>query len=119
MSNRMDKVNKTLRKLLTASEELNGLLQNGSPESIVDKLEERESLLTDLIEQVSNGSNLEKEKATIRLILDLDKKNAELLEKRMNQTYESMTELLNQKRVVSNLKSFSKSKQKQVVDLLF
>ena len=118
MKNSTDNVSETLQHLLATSEELSTLLRDGDPESIIEKLRERESLLTQLNDQVTQGAKLEDEKSIVPLILDLDKRNAELLATRMNKTYESMTELINQKRIVGNLKSFSKSKPKQVVDLL-
>lgn len=119
MKTRNDTVNTTLQQLLTRSEELSRLLQEGSADALLEKLSEREHLLIQLHELAAEGINLEKEQATIRRILELDKHNAEQLESRMNQTYESLTELINQRRSVSNLKSFSKSKPKQVIDLLF
>jgi hypothetical protein len=114
-----ENINQALQSLRSASEELSGLLHEGSPEEILAKLHEREGLLGFLNHLAANATSFENEKSTIQTILEIDKRNTKLLDKRISKTYGSLTELIAEKRVVGNVKSLSLRKHKQLVDLSF
>ena len=117
------KMHGQLTELHSISKELNSLLMNGEAEVIIEKLKQRAVLLTEVQENstsVDNKSKQSKElKTIVNLIMNLDKKNMEVMQQKLTTVSDSITDLGKEHKAIRNLRSVTKKDHKQLIDFLY
>lgn len=122
MDTEFKKMQSYLSKLHSISRELNALLPDGETDAIFEKLKQRQEILTELQEKrtdVDNRSRQNKElKTMVSSIIHLDKKNLEVMQKKLKTASDSITDLGKEQKAIKNLRSVTKKDQKQLIDFL-
>ncbi|MCG8608643.1 hypothetical protein MJD09_27110 [bacterium] len=98
--------------------DLSRLLNAEDFDQAIKTLERRDVLLNSIKEQ-KDWASLSSKKSNIKSILELDRKNIALLNKKIKETQEAIVTLEKEKESVSNLRSLSKINQKQIVDFVY
>ncbi|MFQ5772507.1 MAG: hypothetical protein ACE5HX_18365 [bacterium] len=110
---------RALAEYYAITEQIGALLRDGDFDRVLDRIKQRENVLNSLREQLINGKDLSEEKSLINSILDLDQKNRDEIKVKIDNTYQSIRDLIKEKQSVNNLRSISKMRQKKIVDVLY
>ena len=112
-----------LMDLHSISKELSSLLIKGEAAAVFEKLKQRDEIFKDLQENSASVDNKNRQtieiKTIVNSIIDMDKKNMEVMQKTLNAISDSITDLEKEKKVIKNQGSVTKKDQKQLIDFLY
>ena len=112
-----------LTELHSISKELSLLLMKGEAAAVFEKIEQRGAILRDLQENGAGVDNKGRQnieiKTIVNSIIDMDKKNMEVMQKKINTISDSITNLGMEQKAIKNSRSVTKKDQKQLIDFLY
>ena len=118
-----EKMYGNLTELHSISKELSSLLMQGEAAAVFEKIEQRGAILKDLQENSTGVDNKSRQnleiKTIVNLIIDLDKKNMEVMQKKLNTVSDSITDLEKEQKAIKNSRSVTMKDQKQLIDFLY
>ncbi len=118
-----EKIYGQLTELHSISQELSSSLINGETDEVFKKLKKRAAILADLQENKSSVDNKSKQsievKAVVNSIINLDKKNMEVIRKTLNTISDSIADLGMEQKAIKNSRSVTMKDQKQLIDFLY
>jgi len=95
----------------------------GEAAAVFEKLKQRAAILRDLQENSAGVDNINGQtieiKTIVNSIIDMDKKNMEVMQKTLNTISDSITDLEKEQKAIKNLRSVTKKDQKQLIDFLY
>ncbi len=118
-----EKMHGSLIELHSISKELSSLLIKGEAAAVFKKIDQRGAILRDLQENSAGVDNKSRQnleiKTIVNSIIDLDKKNMEVMQKTLNTISDSITDLGMEQKAIKNLRSVTMKDQKQLIDFLY
>ena len=112
-----------LTELHSISKELSSLLMKGEAAAVFEKIEQRGAILRDLQENGAGVDNKGRQnieiKTIVNSIIDMDKKNMEVMQKKLNTISDSITDLEKEQKAIKNSRSVTMKDQKQLIDFLY
>jgi len=116
-------VHGSLIELHSISKELSSLLMQGEAAAVFKKIDERSAILRDLQENSAGVDNKSRQnleiKTIVNSIIDMDKKNMEVMQKKLNTVSDSITDLEKEQKAIKNSRSVTMKDQKQLIDFLY
>jgi len=117
------KMHGNLTDLHSISKELSSLLMQGKAAAVFEKLKQRAAILRDLQENSAGVDNKNRQnleiKTIVNSIIDMDKKNMEVMQKKLNIISVSITDLEKEQKAIKNSRSVTMKDQKQLIDFLY
>ncbi|MCH8873899.1 hypothetical protein IH824_14200 [candidate division KSB1 bacterium] len=118
-----EKMHGSLIELHSISKELSSLLMKGEAAAVFEKIEQRGAILKDLQENSAGVDNKSRQnieiKTIVNSIIDMDKKNMEVVQKKLNTVSDSITDLEKEQKAIKNSRSVTMKDQKQLIDFLY
>ncbi|MCH7677260.1 hypothetical protein IIA28_00445 [candidate division KSB1 bacterium] len=118
-----EKMHGSLIELHSISKELSSLLIKGEAAAVFKKMDQRNAILRDLQENSAGVDNKSKQnieiKTIVNSIIDMDKKNMEVMQKKLNTVADSITDLEKEQKAIKNSRSVTMKDQKQLIDFLY
>jgi len=118
-----EKMHGSLIELHSISKELSSLLMQGEAAAVFKKIDERSAILRDLQENSAGVDNKSRQnleiKTIVNSIIDMDKKNMEVMQKKLNTVSDSITDLEKEQKAIKNSRSVTMKDQKQLIDFLY
>ncbi len=118
-----EKMHDSLIELHSISKELSSLLMKGEAAAVFKKIDQRGAILRDLQENSAGVDNKSRQnleiKTIVNSIIDMDKKNMEVMQKKLNTISESITDLEKEQKAIKNSRSVTMKDQKQLIDFLY
>ncbi len=118
-----EKMYSNLTELHSISKELSSLLMKGEAAAVFEKIEQRGAILKDLQENSASVDNKSRQNLEIETIvnsiIDMDKKNMEVMQKKINTISDSITNLGMELKAIKNSRSVTKKDPKQLIDFLY
>ncbi len=118
-----EKLHGNLSEFHAISKELSSLLIQGEAAAVFEKLKQRAAILKDLQESSAGVDNKSRQnleiKTIVNSIIDLDKKNMEVMQKTLSTISDSMTDLEKEQKAIKNSRSVTMKDQKQLIDFLY
>ncbi len=118
-----EKMHGSLIELHSISKELSSLLIKGEAAAVFKKIEQRDAILRDLQENSAGVDNKSRQnleiKTIVNSIIDMDKKNMEVMQKKLNTISDSITDLEKEQKAIKNSRSVTMKDQKQLIDFLY
>ncbi len=118
-----EKMHGNLIELHSISKELSSLLMKGEAAAVFKKIEQRDAILRDLQENSAGVDNKSRQnleiKTIVNSIIDMDKKNMEVMQKKLNTISDSITDLEKEQKAIKNSRSVTKKDPKQLIDFLY
>ncbi len=118
-----EKIHGNLTALHSISKELSTLLMKGEAAAVFEKIEQRGAILKDLQENSTGVDNKSRQnieiKTIVNSIIDMDKKNMEVVQKKLNTISDSITNLGMELKAIKNSRSVTKKDPKQLIDFLY
>ncbi len=118
-----EKMYSSLTELHSISKELSSLLMKGEAAAVFEKIEQRGAILKDLQENSTSVDNKSRQnieiKTIVNSIIDEDKKNMEVMQKKLNTISLSITDLGMEQKAIKDSRSVTKKDQKQLIDFLY
>ncbi len=118
-----EKMHGNLIELHSISKELSSLLIKGEAAAVFKKMDQRNAILRDLQENSAGVDNKSKQnieiKTIVNSIIDMDKKNMEVMQKKLNTVADSITDLEKEQKAIKNSRSVTMKDQKQLIDFLY
>ncbi len=118
-----EKMHGNLTELHSISKELSSLLMQGKAAAVFEKLEQRGAILRDLQENSADVDNKSRQnieiKTIVNSIIDMDKKNMEVMQKTLKTISDSITDLGMEQKAIKNSRSVTMKDQKQLIDFLY
>ena len=112
-----------LIELHSISKELSSLLMKGEAAAVFKKIDQRDAILRDLQENSAGVDNISRQnlemKTIVNSIIDMDKKNMEVMRKKINTISDSITDLEKKQKAIKNSRSVTMKDQKQLIDFLY
>jgi len=112
-----------LMDLHSIGKELSSLLIKGEAAAVFEKLKQRDAILKDLQENSTGVDNKSRQtieiKTVVNSIINLDKKNMEVIQKTLNTISDSITDLGIEQKAIKNSRSVTMKDQKQLIDFLY
>jgi len=113
----------SLIELHSISKELSLLLMKGEAAAVFKKIDQRGAILRDLQENSAGVDNKSRQnleiKTIVNSIIDMDKKNMEVMQKKLNTVSDSITDLEKEQKAIKNSRSVTMKDQKQLIDFLY
>ena len=118
-----EKMYGNLTELHSISKELSSLLIKGEAAAVFKKMDQRNAILRDLQENSAGVDNKSRQnieiKTIVNSIIDMDKKNMEVMQKKLNTVADSITDLEKEQKAIKNSRSVTMKDQKQLIDFLY
>ncbi len=118
-----EKMHGNLIELHSISKELSSLLMKGEAAAVFKKIDQRRAILRDLQENSAGVDNKSRQnleiKTIVNSIIDMDKKNMEVMQKTLNTISDSITDLGMEQKAIKNSRSVTMKDQKQLIDFLY
>ncbi|MCH7754483.1 hypothetical protein IH970_05070 [candidate division KSB1 bacterium] len=118
-----EKMHGSLIELHSISKELSSLLIKGEAAAVFKKMDQRNAILRDLQENSAGVDNKSKQnieiKTIVNSIIDMDKKNMEVMQKKLNTVADSITDLEKEQKAIKNSRSVTMKDPKQLIDFLY
>ena len=118
-----EKMHGSLIELHSISKELSSLLIKGEAAAVFKKMDQRNAILRDLQENSAGVDNKSRQnieiKTIVNSIIDMDKKNMEVMQKKLNTVADSITDLEKEQKAIKNSRSVTMKDQKQLIDFLY
>ena len=118
-----EKMHGSLIELHSISKELSSLMIKGEAAAVFKKMDQRNAILRDLQENSAGVDNKSKQnieiKTIVNSIIDMDKKNMEVMQKKLNTVADSITDLEKEQKAIKNSRSVTMKDQKQLIDFLY
>lgn len=118
-----EKMHGSLIELHSISKELSSLLMKGEAAAVFKKIDQRGAILRDLQENSAGVDNKSRQnleiKTIVNSIIDMDKKNMEVMQKKLNTVSDSITDLEKEQKAIKNSRSVTMKDQKQLIDFLY
>ena len=118
-----EKMHGSLIELHSISKELSSLLIKGEAAAVFKKIDQRDAILRDLQENSAGVDNKSRQnleiKTIVNSIIDMDKKNMEVMQKKLNTVADSITDLEKEQKAIKNSRSVTMKDQKQLIDFLY
>ena len=118
-----EKMHGSLIELHSISKELSSLLIKGEAAAVFKKMDQRNAILKDLQENSAGVDNKSRQnleiKTIVNSIIDMDKKNMEVMQKKLNTVADSITDLEKEQKAIKNSRSVTMKDQKQLIDFLY
>ncbi len=118
-----EKMHGNLIELHSISKELSLLLMKGEAAAVFKKIDQRGAILRDLQENSAGVDNKSRQnlemKTIVNSIIDMDKKNMEVMQKTLNTISDSITDLGMEQKAIKNSRSVTMKDQKQLIDFLY
>ncbi|MCH6559096.1 hypothetical protein IH799_01945 [candidate division KSB1 bacterium] len=118
-----EKMHGSLIELHSISKELSSLLIKGEAAAVFKKMDQRNAILRDLQENSAGVDNKSRQnieiKTIVNSIIDMDKKNMEVMQKKLNTVADSITDLEKEQKAIKNSRSVTMKDPKQLIDFLY